>query len=314
MMKPTAATLLALLALAGQAPRLCSGQGLAQDSTKVDKYAFPPLPQELKHADSLLVAGDSAKGLTALRMLAESKVSDIIKARAHYSIGDYYKSVESKKTLWPTRVPYIMAANEEYEKVMVDYPSDVLKPWAMYSKAMNPLHWEESEVLFKKLIANYPNTKIACQSIFGIAMLYKSLKKQDQAIVQFKELVKNYPNERQLCASSLSFIGDLTDNSEKLKYYQMIIDKYPDQEHYAMQAFARISDWYWYNTSNKKKAIEVRLEKLKKYPKSTSNPSTLQDIYYKYLDIGEGQKALQMKERLMKEYPDSRAAKSFEKR
>jgi hypothetical protein len=133
---------MALLAVAG----LC----MAQDTTKVDKYAFPPLPQELKHADSLLAAGDSTKGLAELRAIVNSKAEDELKARAQYQVAAFYetKLKHSGSDINKLRY-YKKRVINEYRNVIVNYPNSIVTPSAMFWLAIfSP--WSERETLYKK--------------------------------------------------------------------------------------------------------------------------------------------------------------------
>lgn len=284
-----------------------AGFCLAQDSAKADKYALPPLPQELKHADSLLAAGDSTKGLAELRAVVNSKAEDEVRASAQYSIGKFYEK-EMKKVDIDTKIIYKQKVKEELKKVAESYPNSIYKPWAQLYAASHSFDKKDSKIMLNEVINNYPISAEVRQRALRLqaTKLYIDRDHKD-AITAYRQYVKDYPEDRYRCADALYHIGLMTkDNS----IYEEVINIYPDQQNIALLSYDGIAENYWIK-GEKSKAMDIRMEAINKYKAHSSIPTRLFNIQSLFEEIGEWEKANEIKQRILNEYSDSKQAKEI---
>jgi tetratricopeptide (TPR) repeat protein len=281
----------------------------------VDKYAFPPLPQELKHADSLLAAGDSANGLAELRAIVGSKAEDEVKARAQYGIANYYKGQLNRTGSDIVKILYFrQRAYDEYNKMLAIAPESHLKPWALLNKSfVLPIDLSECESkveIYRQIITAYPRSEVRKQALSTMAQTLFLEGQNKESIVAYRQYIKDYPENRYDCASALYHIGQMTND---IDVYREVINDYPDQDHFVLRSFSGISGKYYQN-GDYQRAIEVTYESFRKFKHKPVAVSILISIYHTYQDIKEYDKAEKVKQQIITEYPESSAAKSFMKR
>jgi tetratricopeptide (TPR) repeat protein len=288
---------MALLAVA----RLC----MAQDSTKADKYAFPPLPQELKHADSLLTAGDSTQGLAVLRSIIDSKVVVEVKAMAYYNMAKFYEANRSKTRNGRVSYRYRISAYNAYKTIVSndEYRSSPIMPWAVFSLALlSP--WEEEKVLLERFVAEYSGYELVKEAYKCLARDYRDNREYDRSITLWGKIQKEYPDDRWLCSEAMYNIARFGPEQEKEAILREIIKEYPDQEHWCLYAYDEIAGDYG-QKGDKNSAIRVIKESITKFPNHGSVPGRWSSIYHAYNDLKEYEKAKEIKEMILRLYPDS---------
>jgi tetratricopeptide (TPR) repeat protein len=294
---------MALLAVAG----LC----MAQDTTKVDKYAFPPLPQELKHADSLLAAGDSANGLAELRAIVNSKAEDEVRARAQYNIAKYYDDQLNRTGTDIKKIRYYRQRSyDEYSTMLAMAPESTLRPWALLYMTFVLPKGMSKDVIYRQIINDYPNSEVRKQALSSMAQTLFLEGKNNESIAAYRQYIKDYPENRYECASALYHIGQITND---IDVYREVINDYPDQDHFVLRSFSGISGKY-YKNGDYQRATEVTYESFRKFKHKPVAVSILISIYHTYQDIKDYDKAEKVKQQIITEYPESAAAKSFMKR
>ena len=93
----------------------------------------------------------------------------------------------------------------------------------------------ESIILHRKIITNYPDHKYAVQSQFKIAEIYlNDVKEYEIAIEEFNNVINNYPHSSQ-AMNSLFMIAYIYNNylnaySNAIETYNLFLSKYPNDE------------------------------------------------------------------------------------
>jgi tetratricopeptide (TPR) repeat protein len=290
-----------------------AGQSLAQDSAKADKYAFPPLPQELKHADSLLAAGDSAKGLDELRRIVSSNTNYEIQARAQFNIGRYYENlrisfskVANNETESKTRALYARAYYE-YMQVVDMYPKSIYCPHALLQAYFNCFRNRKQRiVLLTEIVEKYPGSEPYKHALFTLA---NKLEK-GESIKLLRRYLLEYPSDETGCIDVLFSIGDLSEGRDAYNSYYKIINKYGDQPATALRAYSCIAQRYA-SEGKIQQGIDIYLDGIERYRNDPTIPMRLETVYSMYQDLGNKEKCEETKSRILREYPESKEAKSF---
>jgi|GEM_PF-4853216 len=286
-----------------------AGFCLAQDNDKADKYAFPPLPQELKHADSLLAAGDSAKGLAELRAIVNSKAGDDVRARAQFNIAKYYDDQLLYKT--GTNVEKIryfkQNAYNEYKRLLDIAPKSAIKPWALLYMSFVLPNGESKIELYKQIIADYPNSEVGKNALSTMAQTLSLEGKNKESIAAYRQYIKGYPEDRYQCANALYQIGCMTGD---ILVFEDVIEQYSDQTEIVLQAYDRIAGIHGIN-GEFEDCIRVSYEAIERYKNHPSVPIRLIGIYNAYYEHGDLDKANKVKQRILAEYPESETAKEI---
>jgi tetratricopeptide (TPR) repeat protein len=283
---------------------------LAQDSAKVDKFTYPPLPKEIQNADALLANGDSTHGLAVLRSYIANKGDDEMKAIAQYKIGLFYskdKEKHYKGDRSEKRNYYRIRATafQELMKVYTNYPLSTAAPWALYD-GYNQAGDANALQIIVDNYKEFPQYESALTSLAGS---YSYSGHLEEARNTWQKVFEKYPNDRRQCASALIEIALCTTGPTQVDAFKKVIRDYPDQANSAVDAYIGIASYYTEN-GDLRKAIEYKLVAIAKYP-TIGGASGLENIMYDYQKLGDADKVKEIRERIIREYPNSEQAKYY---
>ncbi len=182
------------------------------------------------------------------------------------------------------------------ESYLRDSPHSKEQAEAMYKLA--ELYWEESKAVYLEKMAKYQAAVTACHADRNeCPKVPRRPPTVDLAQAQsvYLQLIKGYPKFRKidtviyLYAFSLRDQGGREKGSEAIKYFQMILDKYP-RSRYVADAWMAIAEYRFYERQDYKGSLDA-YEKVIQHPKSQLYDLALFKTAWCYWKLGDTNKS-----------------------
>ncbi len=210
-----------------------------------------------------------------------------------------------------------------YEKLMTLYPASQDYAAALYQVAMLKQEkfrdYNEATVSFRKFLKQFPEHNFVAHAQYRIAtMADKNFSDWSTAIKEYGKLAASHPNFKYTIPSLLR-IGEIQATKLKLKEeaistYNRIASEYPDSTIQATEAHQRAGKLYE-NGKEYEKAIDQYMAIHENYPGTEGaleNLGKCAVIYEKKLK--QKDKAIEILNTIIKEFPESKNAKRAAKR
>ena len=227
--------------------------------------------------------------------------------------GDADKgSDEPEKTL----PPILQKALEEKEAQVTDARREAIKLLEAYlrenprdSAGFRPkeqaealyklaeLYWEESKEVYLEKMGRYQAAVSACHADRSECPKVPHRPPTidlTRAQATYLQLIDQYPKFRKIDTVIYLYAFSLRDQQkigESIKYFQIILDKYP-RSRYLADAWMAIAEYRFYEQQNYKSSLEA-YEKVLKYPKSTLYDLALFKTAWCYWKLGDTTKSAQ---------------------
>jgi tetratricopeptide (TPR) repeat protein len=127
----------------------------------------------------------------------------------------------------------------------------------------------------------------------------------------WRQVLRANPDNHWACAEAMYNIAKLSPESDKEDLLRDLIREYPDQVQWCLNAYDEISAYYG-EKGDIEKSIGISYEAIKQHPEHGSVPSRLLGIYHTLNRNQEYEKAKEVKERLLREYPNSYDASTLD--
>jgi TolA-binding protein len=144
----------------------------------------------------------------------------------------------------------------------------------------------------------------------GQASLYSELKEYEKALEAYTQLIKTFPNSKRIVQARLgqaNIFYLLEDYSKSIKAYQKIITQFPDTDDYQEILEKAYFGLAW--SQLKEGDIDASVKSFQTVKNKTTNLtvkiSALTQIGDAYQDVGQFEKALEVYDKILKEYSDS---------
>jgi cellulose synthase operon protein C len=179
------------------------------------------------------------------------------------------------------------------ESYLRDSPHSKEQAEALYKLA--ELYWEESKAVYLEKMAKYQEAVTACHN--DRAQCPRVPRKPPsvdlaQAQAVYLRLINNYPKFRKIDTVIYLYAFSLRDQgktSESIKYFQIILDKYP-RSRYIADAWMAIAEFRFYEQQNYKSSLEA-YEKVLAHPKSQLYDLALFKTAWCYWKLGDTTKS-----------------------
>src|SRR4029079_11811297 len=174
-----------------------------------------------------------------------------------------------------------------------DSPHSREQAEALYKLA--ELYWEESKAVYLEKMGKYQEAVTACHN--DRANCPRVPRKPphvdlSQAQAVYLRLISNYPKFRKIDTVIYLYAFSLRDQSktgEAVKYFQIILDKYP-RSRYIADAWMAIAEYRFYEQQNYKSSLEA-YEKVLQHPKSQLYDLALFKTAWCYWKLGDTTKS-----------------------
>lgn len=181
---------------------------------------------------------------------------------------------------------------------------DVATIYAKGIEAYKAKKYEEALVYYEKVISNADDPDLLCRAYFSKACVLRDLKHYNKAIETYRQVIDKFPEHQRARRAfrNIARIYDLhlNDNAKALKYYKEYVKKYPEE---ARDLKLTIQGIY--------AEMEQSDSLIASYQKEIGkDPTSKMGIFYKtqladlYFQKGEYKKALEIYEKIAKEYSD----------
>jgi cellulose synthase operon protein C len=179
------------------------------------------------------------------------------------------------------------------ESYLRDSPRSKEQAEALYKLA--ELYWEESKAVYLEKMAKYQEAVTACHN--DRAQCPRVPRKTPsvdlaQAQAVYLRLINNYPKFRKIDTVIYLYAFSLRDQGktgESIKYFQIILDKYP-RSRYIADAWMAIAEFRFYEQQNYKSSLEA-YEKVLAHPKSQLYDLALFKTAWCYWKLGDTTKS-----------------------
>lgn len=240
-----------------------------------------------------------------------------------------YPSAKEASTalLWLSQFESSNDAHQEaymnYRKLAAVYPASEHLAEALFRTGTLQQEefgeFKEAIATFRILLSQFPGNPAAPDARFRIASIIDGqLKEFNSAVQEYETLVSHYPDSPK-AIPSLFRIGEL--QAEKLKQttqaiaaYERIASDYPDSADSAIEALQRSAKLYE-KEKEFEKAVAQHLTVCERYPGTPGCLSSLEasaTLYEKKLKMND--KAVEVLNRIIEEFPDSKHAEKAAKR
>jgi len=286
-----------------------------------------------------------------IKLISEAPKSGTIYKRYHQLLSEVYGLKDKKLTdlfiqeswnflhLYPNRsqcsavMMWLAKLEQEasnfhpavmvYEKLMNLYPASKDYSDALYQVArlqQEELNeYNEATVSFRKFLKMFPKHKYAAYAQYRIAtMADKNFDDWSTAVKEYEVLVDNYPNFKHTIASLLRMgaiqESKLKERKEAIQTYQRVFSTYPDSTDESIEALHRSANLY-VKSKQFEDAVKQHMTVISKYPKTDGSLKSINkcaDIYDKKIDNKE--KAIEVLNMVITDYPGSRDAKKAQRR
>jgi len=193
----------------------------------------------------------------------------------------------------------VTAARREAIKLIESYlhdsPHSREQAEAMYKLA--ELYWEESKAVYLEKMGKYQAAVTACHNDRAECPKVPHRPPSvdlSQAQAVYLDLIKGYPKFRKIDTVVYLYAFSLRDQGkigESVKYFQMILDKYP-RSRYVADAWMAIGEYRFYEQQNYKGSLEA-YEKVIAHPKSALYDLALFKTAWCYWKLGDTTKSAQ---------------------
>ena len=210
-----------------------------------------------------------------------------------------------------------------YEKLMNLYPSNKDYADALYQVArlqQEELNeYNEATVSFRKFLKMFPKHKYVAYAQYRIAsMADKNFDDWSTAVEEYQVLADKYPEFKHTITSLLRMgsiqESKLKERKEAIQTYQRVYETYSDSTEEAIEALHRSANLYE-KSKQFEDAIKQHMTVNSRYPKTDGSLKSLNkcaDIYDKKVDNKE--KAIEILNMLITDFPNSRDAKKAQRR
>src|SRR5262245_5547344 len=187
------------------------------------------------------------------------------------------------------------------ESYLRDSPHSKEQAEALYKLA--ELYWEESKAVYLEKMGKYQEAVTACHN--DRAACPRVPRKPptvdlSQAQAVYLRLINNYPKSRKIDTVIYLYAFSLRDQGrekmgESIKYFQIILDKYP-RSRYIADAWMAIGEYRFYEQQNYRTSLDA-YEKVLQHPKSSLYDLALFKTAWCYWKLGDTNKsAMRFKE------------------
>jgi tetratricopeptide (TPR) repeat protein len=179
------------------------------------------------------------------------------------------------------------------ESYLRDSPHSKEQAEALYKLA--ELYWEESKAVYLEKMGKYQEAVTACHN--DRAQCPRVPRKPPsvdlaQAQAVYLRLINNYPKFRKIDTVIYLYAFSLRDQGktgESIKYFQIILDRYP-RSRYIADAWMAIAEFRFYEQQNYKSSLEA-YEKVLAHPKSQLYDLALFKTAWCYWKLGDTNKS-----------------------
>jgi tetratricopeptide (TPR) repeat protein len=179
------------------------------------------------------------------------------------------------------------------EAYLRDSPHSKEQAEALYKLA--ELYWEESKAVYLEKMGAYQEAVTACHNDHANCprVPHKPpVVDLTQAQAVYQRLINNYPKFRKIDTVIYLYAFSLRDQGktgESIKYFQILLDKYP-RTRYIADAWMAIGEYRFYEQQNYKSSLEA-YEKVLQHPKSTLYDLALFKTAWCYWKLGDTNKS-----------------------
>jgi TolA-binding protein len=240
--------------------------------------------------------------LTALPAAADAATKK--KAAAADKSDDADESAEPEVKLSPVllkalheKEAEVTAARREaiglLESYLRDSPHSKEQAEALYKLA--ELYWEESKAVYLEKMGRYQDAVTACHNDRANCPRVPHKPPTvdlSQAQAVYSRLINNYPKFRKIDTVIYLYAFSLRDQGklgESIKYFQVILDKYP-KSRYVADAWMAIAEYRFYEQQNYRSSLEA-YEKVLQHPKSQLYDLALFKTAWCYWKLGDTNKS-----------------------
>ena len=266
--------------------------------------------------------------LSTVHFLKDSKLSSIFIWEAWEYLALYSELSRATTVLiWLAEVEYTNSAHHTalmiYEKLMSLYPTSPDLATALYQTGTLQQEqfgeFEEATTTFRQFLEQFPEDSLVLDAQYRIATIAdKNLKDWTAAVEEYEKLVTQHSTSIHAIPSLLR-IGEiqaskLKQREEAITTYNRMVSEYPDSTVQATEALQRAGELYE-KSKEYAKAVDQYMVLHEKYPGTDGALAGLEKcatLYEKRLKMRD--KAVEVLNLIVEEFPDSKNAKKAEKR